>query len=187
MKVKFKTALAVCGILPLALASGKLMAQGMTFAEALKSATPGKLISVTLVTNQDNGIVAYVTASLEKTGSQSLGAPGPSIGEFLGPANPAALYSDRTSTVCPDCKPGKLAQSYTQPFVYNRPGNWTLSIQQEANGDITATINGTKNKISLQANGDLLYGVGEPVGDKTKQAFYVIAFTGLVDAVEPPK
>jgi len=163
----------------------------MNYATALSDASKGNFISVTVTSNQDNGIVTYMTGNLEyyKAGGGKIlvttGLQTASTNtQYLNAGPLQALFSDRF--VPPT--PGTLSAA-TQPFNLNAPDKVGLAISQDIIRDtITATFtleswgNATFSvSLQVQPNGDLLFGSGTAAGNKNPNpALYTIAFTGTV-------
>jgi len=162
----------------------------MKYQDALKSAANGGLIKVTIVSNQDNGIVSYITgnlnylASFEGSNVPCLTAPSLNAAN-LNQGYLGALFSDRFVPV--KTPPGSLSPNPTQPFDYGQSDAMGITIK-EINGVIIATFDLIKWKTQFTVNlkeqeqqkGTLLYGNGNAVGNKNNSysALYVIAFTG---------
>ena len=188
MKLNFKKTLFVLFISAGLFVTKDVKGQAMSFAEALTKAVPGKLIQVTISTNQDNGVVTYITGTLAELRDRELKAPGSSAPWIYNGAAPLSLYSsDRTATVNTGTVKTVLDHPLYQPFRYDKMDPIGLSIEKDVKGAITATFTmlnsgNTKYTVNLQAIGNLLYGVGAPIlGTQSKVAVYVVSFPGVVN------
>jgi hypothetical protein len=192
MKLHCKKTLLVLFITAGLFITKEVKGQPLSFADALVRAVPGKLISVTISTNQDNGVVTYVTGTLAELKDKELQAPGSSAPWIYNGAPPLQLFSsDRTITI--GAKAGVLTSPQFQPFNYSKTDPVAISIVKDAKGVITATFTmlnagNTKNTVTVQPIGDLLYGVGAPIiGNQSKIAVYIIAFTGVTNDSQKSK
>jgi hypothetical protein len=195
MKLHCKKTLLVLFITAGLFITKEVKGQPLSFADALVRAVPGKLIQVTISTNQDNGVVTYMTGTLAELKDKELQAPGSSAPWIYNGAPPLSLYSsDRTITI--NSGPNKAVMSGNpqfQPFRYDKTDPVAISIVKDAKGVISATFTmlnagNTKNTVTLQTIGDLLYGVGAPIaGNQSKIAVYIIAFTGVTNDSQKSK
>jgi len=194
MKLHCKKTLLVLFITAGLFITKEVKGQPVSFADALIRAVPGKLIQVTIATNQDNGVVTYMTGTLAELKDKELQAPGSSAPWIYNGAPPLQLFSsDRTITLNGGGKPGVLTDPKFQPFRLDKTDPVAISIVKDAKGVISATFTmlnagNTKITISLQTVGDLLYGLGTPlVGNQSKIAVYIIAFTGVTNDSQKSK
>lgn len=149
-------------------------------------------VKITIVSNQDNGIVGYTTGDIYF----SLGSPGKVTkdGKTVGfhpdefNANKLEYYfSDRMLDVEPPPLPGSggFGHSAKQPFSTKAADNLGVTISQDSFGRPVAKFvlhswGDTTFNIPLEVQDNLLIGVGQPVGTNTDHAFYIIALHDLV-------
>jgi hypothetical protein len=192
MKLHCKKTLLVLFITAGLFITKEVKGQPLSFADALVRAVPGKLIQVTIATNQDNGVVTYMTGTLAELKDKELQAPGSSAPWIYNGAPALQLFSsDRTITI--GAKGGVLQNPQFQPFNYSKTDPVAISIVKDAKGVISATFTmlnagNTKITIPLQPIGDLLYGLGTPIiGNSSKIAIYIVAFTGVTNDSQKSK
>lgn len=166
---------------------------GMNFEQALAQARAigdGALVDVTIVTNQDNGLASYATGELIYHSSRFVGDTGLG-GGFLRPERLTTtggaplryLFSDRTIDLAPPPAPGSLGSiPILQPFYIEAGDQLGLSISQQFASKPVAkfTLHSWNNAtftVSLDPIGNLLSGVGGPIGNATDHAVYLIACT----------
>jgi hypothetical protein len=149
-------------------------------------------VGVSIVTNQDNGIVSYATGRLKYH-------PGSLIGPIQRPdrlsttgSSPLLYYfSDRMIDIDPPDPPpssGNFPSGHLprQPFSANATDKLGVSISRGgATGLVTLVAKFTLHSwgnatfsVPVEARGNLLVGVGPPIGNLTDHAVYVISFNG---------
>ncbi len=194
MKLNFKKTLLVVFVVTGLFLTKDVKGQSMSFTEALSKAVPGKLIQVTISSNQDNGVVTYITGTLSELKDKQLSAPGSSAPWIYKGADPLSLYaSDRTAAVNNGVKTTVLSNPVFQPFRIDKFDPIGLTIEKDLKGQVIATftvLNATNIKftINLLPAENLLYGIGQPIlGTQSKKAIYIIAFTGVTNDVQKSK
>jgi hypothetical protein len=167
---------------------GKNFDQVLAEAEQIGS---GARVGVAVVTNQDNGIVSYATGDLSYY-------PARLIGPILrshrlsttGGAPLKYYFSDRMLDIDPPNPPGSFGHSPRQPFSANATDELGLSVSKGGglipgvSGSLVAkfTLHSWGNatfSVPVEGMGNLLVGVGPPIGNATDHALYVISFTGV--------
>ena len=147
---------------------------GLNFDQAIAQAEKigeGAIINVVITSNQDDGIVSYITGNL-------IYYPGKSSGRFFilehiatTAANPLiAQFSDKAFSNASK-EVDKIGLSISMQGGIT--ANFTV-INKGADGDFF-----NSSTFGLQKFGNLLIGLGGSVGTRTKQAVYTIAFTGV--------
>ena len=169
---------------------------GLSYEEALQQARAigaGASVSVVVATNQENGIVSYMTGTLTYYPQRIVGWA--FMPEKLSSGANAfkVLFSDRTEpwgtppTEGFDTRP-------RQPFAVAHEDKIGLSISkavfspsQAVTAKFTLLSWGNATyQVSLQVIDKLLYGMGAPVGDRASEALYTISFTGVHPPFVPP-
>ena len=152
----------------------------------------GAMIGITIVTNQDNGIASYASGLL-------LFYPRGPIGPFQRPERISSsgreplnyFFSDRMLDIDPPPQ-GGFGHDPRQPFSANATDKLGVSISKGALGFgnsppvVKFTLHSWGNatfSVPLEEKGNLLVGIGPPIGNNTDHAVYVLSFTGVV---EPP-
>jgi hypothetical protein len=160
---------------------------GMNLDDVLSQAKNGSSVHVTIVSNQDNGIASYGVGDLvfhSATGGQVLGGPllHPAHMESAAGSPLTLFFSDRKLAIDPAPAPGSFGGSPRQPFSANAtealgmrvaPG---LGIRQVV--PVTITVFGNSVKFDMEPRGNVLVGVGPPLGP-SPEAVYVLSFTGI--------
>ena len=155
---------------------------GKSLDQILAEVGNGDRVGVTIVTNQDNGIASYATGDL-------VYHPGSLIGTFFLPARlsttggePLKYYlSDRMLNIDGPPAPGGLAVP-RQPFSADATDQLGVSVSSFGTPVIKFTLHSWGNvtfSLAMESRGNLLVGVGPPVGNLTDQAVYVVSFTGV--------
>ena len=196
MKLNFEKTLLVLVVAAGLFITNEVKAQPLSFAEALTKAVPGRLVEVSIVTNQDNGVVAYMTGTLAELRDKELKAPGSAAPWVYNGAPPLTLLlSDRMITINPNKNSAILSAPQYQPFRFDKPEHVDLSIQQDAKGLISATFTMTSSTntkysytVNLQSAGNVLYGEGAPIEGSlvSKKALYIISFPGVTTDTQKP-
>jgi len=162
---------------------------GKNLDQILAEIADGDHVNVTLVTNQDNGIVGYAVGSL----IYHAGSGGVIFSPTGGiPFRPPRLsttggepltfhFSDRNLDIDPPSPP--FGHSPRQPFSVNATDKLGISISLLTNPHIVKftfhSWGGGVASISMEPRGNLLVGLGPPLGD-SPDAVYVISFTGVI-------
>jgi hypothetical protein len=145
-------------------------------------------IGVTLVTNQDNGICSYASGSARYM-------PAALVGPFFRPARLTttggeplkAYFSDRMIDIDPPTS-GPFGHSPRQPFSADATDSVGLSLSLGWGPRVLKlTLHSWGHatfSVPLEARGNLMVGVGPPVGNLTDQAVYVLSFHGVYN---PPR
>jgi hypothetical protein len=164
---------------------------GMNLDQIVAEARDGALVGITLVTNQDNGIASYATGSL-------IYYPGSLVGPLARPTRlsttggePLKYYfSDRMLDIDPPSPPGTLGHSPRQPFSANAVDQLGVSVSLllfSSSHTVKFTLPTWGNatfSVPMESRGNLLVGIGPPIGNLTDHAIYVVAFTGVSN---PPR
>lgn len=194
MKLNFKKTLLVVFVVTGLFLTKDVKGQSMSFTEALSKAVPGKLIQVVISSNQDNGVVTYITGTLSELKDKQLSCPGSSAPWIYKGAEPLSLYSsDRTVAINTGPNRSVLTNPVFQPFRYDKFDPIGFTIEKDAKGQVIGTFtilnaSNTKFTINLQPAENLLYGIGQPIlGTVSKKAIYIIAFTGVTNDVQKSK
>jgi hypothetical protein len=157
---------------------------GKSLDQILSEVSEGDTVGITLVTNQDNGIASYATGSLTYH-------PASFTGPFFRPARlsttggePLKYYfSDRMLDIDPPDPPGGFGHSPRQPFSANATDKLGVSVSSGLGPRIIKfTLHSWDNatfSVSLESRGNLLVGVGPPIGNGTDHAVYVVSFNGV--------
>ena len=162
---------------------------GKNIDQLLAEAHDGALVGVTIVTNQDDGIASYGSGSL-------IYHPASFVGPFFRPARlsttggkPLEYYlSNKMLDIDPPSLPGTFGHSPRQPFSANAVDKLGLSVSSVLGSrTIRFTLHSGGNAtftVSMESRGNLLVGIGPPVGNLTDHAIYVLCFTGILN---PPR
>lgn len=162
---------------------------GKNLEQIFAEASDGAQVSVTIVTNQDNGVASYASGNLTHHARiVNLGVNNP----FIRPARLSTtggeplkyFFSDRLLDIDPPPDPGSFGNSPRQPFSANATDKLGVSISRNSFGPpvVKFTLHSWGNvtfSVSMEARGNLLVGVGPPIGGQSDHAVYVIAFTGV--------
>ena len=142
-------------------------------------------VTVVITTNQDNGVVSYMKGNLSFYKRHSQGFY--FIPEHLSTpssSNPIlALFSDRFL----NCSQPGDTFSVTNPFSSKRPENFALSINLLLD-TVTATFTQLSHanhrySFQLERRGQLLIGIGAPMGNNTTDVVYTFAFISVEDII----
>lgn len=158
---------------------------GKSLDQIFAEASDGAQVGVTIVTNQDDGIVSYASGNLihhARIANLSVeGIP------FVRPARLSTTggeplhyyFSNRRLVVDP------IDPTPRQPFSINATDKLGISISRNLFGPpvVKFTLHSWGNvtfNVSMEARGNLLVGVGPPISGQSDHAAYVVAFTGGV-------
>src|SRR5689334_3218107 len=159
---------------------------GKNLEQILAEARDGALVGVTVVTNQDNGIASYGSGSL-------IYHPASLVGPFFRPARlsttggePLKYYfSDRMLDIDPPSPPGTFGHSPRQPFSAKAVDKLGVSVSSIfGSPSVKFTLHSWGNAtftVPMGPQGNLLVGIGPPVGNLTNHAIYMISFTSVVN------
>ena len=167
------------------------MPQGLE--QVTGSAVDGSRVTVTIASNQDNGLVSYATGSLvyhPATIAAKVGGVSRQARLDPDPAGPfRILFSDRTSQVDvpPAAAPAPPGQTpsfgagagNTQPFDLDQPDSMTVSITLGVASVMHLGLFNSNSIVMLKPLGDLLVGLGPSLGNSAAGVF-VVALTGFV-------
>lgn len=155
----------------------------------LKQIGSGGAVGVTIVTNQDNGIASYASGSLRYFPGTQVG---PIFrGERLSTSGGAPLkyyFSDRMLDIDPPPPPGSFGNTPRQPFSANATDKLGMSLSRGGTAGLFLgpvarfTLLSWDNvafNVAFEEKGNLLVGVGPPVGANTQQAVYLVSFGGI--------
>jgi hypothetical protein len=165
---------------------------GKNFDEILAEARgvgSGAKVGVTIVTNQDNGIVSYATGELSYFSGLLVGfIQRPERLSSSGSEGLQYSFSDRMLDIDPPSPAGSFGHSPRQPFSANATDRVGVSVSR---GGLVPGVGAPVVKFTLhswgnatfsvvmESKGNLLVGTGPPVGALTDHAVYVVAFTGV--------
>ena len=160
----------------------------MNLDQVLTEAKDGQLVNVTLVSNQNNGIVSYAEGSLSfhpQTGGTVL--DGPKLRPaHMEPASPLKMvFSYRRPYIVPV---GGFGAISPQQFDANQPESLSLSMMSLADHQTISVsikvthILGKSVKFDMKQMGDLFVGVGPSLG-QSSGAVFVLAFTGIIPMI----
>lgn len=174
----------------------------MNFNEVMQEARAlgeGATVGVVVVSNQDDGIASYATGRLRYF-------PGfvvvpTSFPERLSTTRDSPLkylFSDRTLRVGETRISGGFDDRPIQPFSILEGDDLGLLISQESTTEIGRPLNPVVNftlqtwgdvtfRVTTQPIGNLLVGIGSPVGNRASEAVYLVAFTDVLPPVQPPR
>lgn len=163
----------------------------------------GQYVSVTVVTNQDNGIASYATGVLYYQPPVKPVGHVPLPGDWHLQSIPARLatvkseplkyyFSDRMLVIDPVPVGPAFPPSARQPFSADATDKLGVSINLERSGgveefEVEFTLlswGNATSKVLLKPLGNTLVGVGGPIGNLTNHAVYVMSFAGPYN---PPK
>lgn len=151
---------------------------GKSLEQIMAEVWEGAKVGITITTNQDDCIASYATGQL-------MYHPGSLIGPLFRPArlsttgvDPLKYYfSDRMLDIDP---PGSSQYSLRQPFSANAIDKLGVSILLGIGPRVVKfTLHNWGNatfSISMESKGNLLVGLGAPIGNKTNNAVYVVSF-----------
>jgi hypothetical protein len=162
---------------------------GKNLDQILAEARDGALVGVTVVTNQDNGIASYGSGSL-------IYHPASLVGPFFRPARlsttggePLKYYfSDRMLDIDPPASPGTFGHTPRQPFSAKAVDKLGVSVSTVLGSHaVKFTLHTWGNAtftVPMESRGNLLVGIGPPVGNLTNHAIYMVSFIGVAN---PPR
>ena len=157
---------------------------GKSLKQILGEVGDGDRVGITLVTNQDSGVVSYAT------GDVTFHA-GSLVGPIFRPARLSTTggtalkyyFSDRTLDIDPPPAPGEFGHSPRQPFSANAVDELGFSISlMLAPRVVKFTLHSWGNatfSVPMEERGNLLVGTGPPIGHGSDDAVYVVGFTGV--------
>ncbi len=147
-----------------------------------KSAT----VTVTLVTNQSDGIASYTTGRLRFHPAEFVGWVYRFERLSTTGANPLAYTFSNRFVPAGEVSPGVPILS-SQPFDIDQSVRLGLSLTRSRLGGtpylLKCTLIDHGNvafAVPLEINGDVLVGVGPPVGNRATQAVYVVALSDVL-------
>jgi len=163
---------------------------GKSLEQILAEVHDGDTVGVTLVTNQDSGVVGYATggllyrarpagAVLNSRGGVTLHAPtlSSTSSEPLG-----VYFNDRRLDIDPAAPEGSFGHSPRQPFSANATDRLGMSISIGTGTHVMhltfLTWGGGVAHLPMEPRGNVLVGIGPPLGDSSN-AVYVVSFGGL--------
>jgi hypothetical protein len=158
---------------------------GKNLEQILAEVSGGDKVSITIVTNQDDGIVSYATGSV-------IYHPAALIGPFFRPARLSttggeplkSYFGNRMLDIDPPAAPGTFGPSPRQPFSANALDKLGVSISLGLGPrTVKFTLHSWENatfSVSMESRGNLLVGLGAPVGNLTDHAVYVVSFNGVL-------
>lgn len=158
---------------------------GKSLDQILAEVSEGDKVGVSIVTNQDNGTATYAVGDL-------IYHPASMIGPFMRPARLSTtggeplkyFFSDRMLDIDPPPPPGNFGNSPRQPFSANSTDKLGVSISLHFLGNrvVKFTLHSWGNatfSVPTEPRGNLLVGIGPPIGNASDHAVYVVAFTGI--------
>ncbi len=164
---------------------------GKSLEQILVAVRDGDMVGVTLVTNQDAGIVGYATGSLlyhaglGGIASMKVGGGGfhpPSLSTAA--SAPLTFYfNDRRLDIDPASPAGSFGHSPRQPFSANAVDKLGVSVSIGAGAHVMnltfISWGGGVAHVSMEPRGNVLVGTGPPLGD-SHDAIYVVSFGGIL-------
>lgn len=158
---------------------------GRSLEQILAEAVDGSSIGITIVSNQDNGLVGYAVGSL-------LYHPASVLFQFPRPARlsttggePLKFYfSDRRLDIDGPPPEGGFGHTPRQPFSANAVDQLGVSLSLFSLNPLAVrltfiTWGGVNISMSMQPFGDMYVGLGPTLGGDSPHAAWLISFTGL--------
>lgn len=141
-------------------------------------------VTVSIATNQENGIVSYANGYLSYIESESPNGRKYVVFENVESQPLEYYFSDRIDKI-PLVNSGPFPVTKNQHFSSNSIDKIQLSIKENELGAIHGTIkllswNNSTFDISFQRMGKMLVGVGQAIGGEAENAIYIISFNGIV-------
>lgn len=137
-------------------------------------------VGVVVVTNQDNGIASYANGQLSYR-------PPPAQPDAVGAERLVSVEAYPLQYLFSDRKHPPPSAGSEQPFSVNAPDRLGLSVVVRlSEPDAPAarfTLLSWGNihfDVPMQPLGNMLVGIGPPIGGSTDHAVYVVSFTGVV-------
>ena len=154
--------------------------------QILEEVREGDSVNVTMVSNQDNGIVGYADGRLRfrnATGGVLFGGPRyqPARLESVAEKELLFYFSDRMLDIDPPPVQGDFGKTPRQPFNANATEKLGMSIFVGTPHVMQLAAFGHKSFVTLSPMSDLLVGVGPSLG-QSAAGVVVVAFTGIVRA-----
>ncbi len=166
---------------------------GYTLEKAFEKAreySKGPTAQVTIVTNQENGLVGYATGGLLFQPFSNKGkVPVISFERFYTSAKKElrCLISNRVTKVGPAPPKGGKDLREEQPFALTLPDKWGLVLTSEPimQAEFTLVSQGNKKfQVPLIEVGNIMMGVGPALGSGARRAVYLIAITDISGPVK---
>ena len=164
--------------------------------QILSEGGEGTKVTVTVVTNQDNLIASYARGTLIYHPPALVGPifRGPRL-STSGGESLMYYFSDRMLNIDRPPNPGEFERTPRQPFSANATDELGLSVSSggfvgSSGGTTVAkfTLRSWGNatfSVPMESRGNLLVGIGPPIGNLTDHAVYVISFSP--DTFVPPR
>lgn len=157
---------------------------GFSLEQVLDQVNHGDTVTVTMVSNQDNGIASYAVGGLiyhQPTGGVDIGgAPFQPATLRSDPAKPLKMYfSDRKLDIDGPPAVGTFPHSPRQPFNANATEqlSMVISLRPGFQG-MHLTVFGSTSLVTMEPMGDLLVGLGPSLGN-SRGGVFIVSFLGI--------
>jgi|KBSSwiStaDraftv2_1062776.scaffolds.fasta_scaffold248219_2 hypothetical protein len=154
---------------------------GQSLDQILEKAVEGSIVSVALVSNQNDGVATYAVGDLVFHPATA-GASGPTFRPArLQSEQPfTMLFSDRRLDIDPPPEPGTFGHDPRQLFSANAAERLGLSITLQLGTSVMQlAVFGSKASVSLKPVGDLLVGLGPSLSPSGAAGVFVVAFLSV--------